>query len=141
MTLEEAKAIEADMKPGHHIVDDGLAEAFRWALAALGEPTPEDREAAGWFRREAERMEEVVRDAGDQYAFTGLDYDVTAARYRRAADALSRSPAAIRWAALGEAATAAWSRADSYVGGTSRTTAVDVASAIDAIRALDGGAL
>jgi hypothetical protein len=33
MTREEAKEHADGMRPGHDIVDDGLAEAFRWALA------------------------------------------------------------------------------------------------------------
>ena len=37
MTLEEAKEHADGMRPGHDIVDDGLAEAFRWALAEVAD--------------------------------------------------------------------------------------------------------
>ena len=57
--------------------------------AALGEPTPEDREAAAWFAEQTERLSPTGQ---------------VIVRYRRAAEALERSPAAIRRAAIEDAA-------------------------------------
>lgn len=51
----------------------------------------EAREAAAWFQRESQRMQDVVDGVaatGVDFKFTGLDYDERAARYRRAAAAL-----------------------------------------------------
>lgn len=103
--LEEAKTRVRDLIDTNGIGGRGTellsahgTDALETLLRALGEPSDEDREAAGWFRAEANRADETAQ-------LTGVhSYTARAARYRRAAEALLRSPAAIRRAAFEEAA-------------------------------------
>ena len=150
MTLEEAKRMGTDIIAGRDragwLVRDRVIETL---LRALGEPSDADREAAAWCRYKEDyeaKMADLAVDAEMAQACRELS-----ARYRRAAEALSRSPAAIRRAAIEEAAAyhdkqaARWyARAKEVVGGmrgVALTTADQHETDAKAIRALDGGAL
>lgn len=82
MTLEEAKRVAAD--PLGHAPHE-VMQAARVLAAALGEPTPEDRDAAEWCRD----MARITRETSRVKDFDERD----AKRLDRAADALERSPA------------------------------------------------
>jgi hypothetical protein len=81
------------------------AEAMRTLLAALGEPTAEQREAAAWHREAEEANQEAADAYGD--SVMGNKYAEIAEMHRLAAEALERAPVdadAIRRAAIEEAA-------------------------------------
>ena len=143
MTIEEAKAVAQGLLDDlrgdvGNVANGGRAatreagttlpegerriEAVETLLRALGEPTPEDREAAGWH----------ARQAGDPPS------DEAYAMYRRAAEALLRSPAAIRRAAFEEAAQVCSTEAADCLTPEGRAACLNLAGQI---RALDGGAL
>lgn len=132
MRLEEAKQVLTDALLSGATAIALTAreeEAAQVVLIALGTPTPEDREAAHLFRIQAKNEAECGETK-------------RAARYRRAADALERSPAAIRRAALEEAARAV---EHTLVVQNKHYPAADdgsatLTAAAKAIRALDGGA-
>lgn len=70
----------------------------------------EAREAAGWFQRESQRMQDVVDECaatGTDFKLTGLDYDERADRYRRASVALDAYADGIDAAAVEREACAA----------------------------------
>lgn len=127
------------------------AEAFRALLSALGEPTAEAREAAAHMRMWANEYDGLATareeraphapDAGWAHFFQSEAVAARreAARYRLAADALERSPDAIRRAAIEEAAQMADSWARHY-DGLERAKAEGIRLAATAIRALATGA-
>jgi hypothetical protein len=139
MTLEEAKRMGTDIIAGRDragwLVRDRVIETL---LRALGEPSDADREAAAWCRYKEDyeaKMADLAVDAEMAQACRELS-----ARYRRAAEALLRSPAAIRRAAIDECAVLV-EESDSvrYRDGSDNGPGT-VAALAKAIRALDGGA-
>ena len=137
MTLDEAKKIATD--PTRFSLHTVVGHALTVLAAALGEPSDADREAAAWHTAEA------CRNRNDGFGRRMRMHD-------RAAAALLRSPAAIRRAALEEAATElrhmqlqyeALARTDqqSIVPGGYSFLARVVGDTIVRVRALDGGAL
>lgn len=133
MTLEDAKRIARETaivrRATAGLYAGQEADAIETLLSALGEPTPEDREAAEWMREQAATQDWHVARVASRAAKRARE--LRAARYRRAADALERSPAAIRRAAFEEAAKVV----DRYVGLSDEAEHI-----AHAIRALDGGA-
>lgn len=147
MTLEEAKKVATDPL-GRYTVTT-VIDAARVLAAALGEPSPEDREAAGHFRRLADVLAQSIPFTGSDPVMQAHAEEqhrrdmLRAARYRRAAEALSRSPAAIRRAVLNEAESAveACERHNHEPAERDPNGRVIYRDeALKAIRALDGGA-
>lgn len=128
MTLDEAKKIARramqwrDDTGGHQTGEE--ADAIHVLLSALGEPTAEAREAAGFHRN---RADECNRSGATTWA----------RMHRLAADALERNPDAIRRAALEEAAKVADSIGDrrkpSMYGDYEADAAYECATAIRAL--------